>query len=30
VQDGVVALYPYRSDEMVAYNLPAWSTLKGG
>jgi hypothetical protein len=23
VQDGVVALYPYRSDEMVAYNLPA-------
>ena len=30
VQDGVAVLYPYRSDEMVAYNLPAWSTLKGG
>jgi hypothetical protein len=23
VRDGVVALYPYRSDEMVMYNLPA-------
>ena len=23
VENGVVALYPYRSDDMVCYNLPA-------